>query len=142
VPDKKLVLLIGLGVAALASLLYGILTPSPGRHGPSQAAVPAASLSGPSAGFGAAGVLPKERHAQQSQFTDWGRNPFLPEGMEDASQEHVLMGIVWDEKMPRCVINNRIVGVGDEVAGKRVKEIRRDRVILSDGLKEVELRVG
>ena len=52
------------------------------------------------------------------------------------------MGIVWDEKTPKCVINNRIVGVGDEVAGKKVKEVRQDRVILSDGFGETELHVG
>ncbi|MFA5320673.1 MAG: hypothetical protein WBE75_02705 [Candidatus Omnitrophota bacterium] len=52
-----------------------------------------------------------------------------------------LAGIFWDSDKPRAIINGRIAGPGDEVDGVRVKEIRRDRVILENGGRETELKL-
>ena len=137
-PDKKLILLIGLGLAAAGSLVYGILTPSSARRQFSSRPVTLENQAVPHA---EADLFPKERHARKSQFGDWGRNPFVPWGTGAATSDLVLKGIAWDEENPKCVINGVIVEVGDEVAGKTVREIRRDRVILTDGEEELVLRV-
>ena len=42
-----------------------------------------------------------------------------------------LHGILYCESKPLVVINDRIAGVGDEVAGMRVKAIARDKVTLA-----------
>jgi len=63
-------------------------------------------------------------------------------GAVDNGQPAVsLAGIFWDLDKPRAIINGRIVGTGDEVDGSRVREIRRDRVILESGGRETELRL-
>ena len=45
----------------------------------------------------------------------------------------LLSGIVWDEAGPIAIINNEIFGVGDVIEGNTIVEIKKDRVILSDG---------
>lgn len=137
-PDKKLIPLIGLGLAATVSLVYGILAPSPAGRQSQPASLTGVNRAAPPAG---ADLLPKERHARKSQFSEWGRNPFVPWGTALATSDLVLMGIVWDEENPKCVINGVIVEAGGTVAGKVVKEIRQDRVLLSDGEEEWVLRV-
>ena len=41
-----------------------------------------------------------------------------------------LTGIIWDEKMPLAVINERVHGVGDTVAGATVSDIFKETVVL------------
>ena len=53
-----------------------------------------------------------------------------------------LSGIIWDEQDPKAVVDGNIVGVGDRVGLNTVVEITQDRVILSDGSSEIELRLG
>ena len=122
--DKKLTLLLGLSGLAILSLLYGILTPSKTRrevpsslHRVSKEEGTAIDHRGPIA-----------REAKKSSFGTWGRNPF---SLSDRGGAPILNGIAWDEKAPRAVVSNRIVRVGDEVAGHRVVRIQPDRVVLS-----------
>jgi hypothetical protein len=51
-----------------------------------------------------------------------------------------LNGIMYDPKRPMASVNGKLVGVGDEVGGLRVKEISKDGVRL-DGY-EGELRLS
>ncbi len=140
--DKKVALLGILGVLAAASLIYGIITPSKvkrenaGHNVPSDA--PGAS-SGSSEGLAG---LPVDRVALKSAYTGWGRNPFSEE-KQAAETVPVLIGIAWDEKTPTAVINDRILASGDWLDSRyQIKEIKPDRVILSDGARDVELRLG
>jgi hypothetical protein len=41
-----------------------------------------------------------------------------------------LSGIIWDEKMPLAVINERMLGVGDMVAGATITAIFKETVVL------------
>jgi hypothetical protein len=50
-----------------------------------------------------------------------------------------LSGIMFDEGKSAAIINGEIVKVGDTIGGKVVVAIKRDRVVLDDGSKELEL---
>lgn len=52
-----------------------------------------------------------------------------------------LSGIFWDPDNPRAIINGRIICTGDAVDDYTVKEIARDRVLLGNGDKEIELKL-
>lgn len=137
--DKKLILLIGLSVVAIISLVYGIVTPSKMRRNlESKAGTVQAASAGQISETG--GTV---RQLRRSDFALWGRNPFLSrETPAHAGTRLVLNGIAWDEKNPRAVINDRILSVGGEVAGNKVVKIEPHRVLLSDGVNDMELRLG
>jgi hypothetical protein len=71
------------------------------------------------------------------------RDPFLPSYMRlEARTSDVytceelgfsLSGIVWDPKNPVAIINGEVMHVGDSVDGKKILEIKKDRVILGEG---------
>ncbi|MCX5715694.1 MAG: hypothetical protein NTV07_02310 [Candidatus Omnitrophica bacterium] len=74
----------------------------------------------------------------------WGRDPFSFGKSTYASAENgmVLNGIVWDENAPSAIINDNIVKVGEEVDGKKVAEIKKDKVILTKDGAVYELNLG
>lgn len=76
----------------------------------------------------------------------YGReDPFSPVFDKiDRSKQKTLMveGIVWDKQRAMVIINNQIIGVGDQVEGNTVVEIKDNSVILNDGIKDFELRLG
>ncbi|MBU1112431.1 MAG: general secretion pathway protein GspB [Candidatus Omnitrophica bacterium] len=53
-----------------------------------------------------------------------------------------LQGIIWSKDSPKAVINGKIVGLGDRVGDNVVIEILSDRVVLSDGTVNFQLRLG
>lgn len=75
--------------------------------------------------------------AQEFVYDSHGRkDPFSPpviKAAEKAGTEVLtglrLEGIIWDEKNPIAVINDKVVGIGAEVGGARVVEIRQNEVI-------------
>ena len=72
------------------------------------------------------------------------RDPFVlgPKAFTvEISSDFSLNGILWDEKNPQAIINNTIVGVGDEVGGSIVLEITQDKVILNDGARNFKLKL-
>ena len=81
-----------------------------------------------SAGFG-------EEEWKESPFLSDRNNPKLSGGRSDPSgeKEILLQGILWDPGAPTAILNNRVMGVGDRLGRWEVQEIRKDRVILSDG---------
>ena len=136
--NSKVVLLIGLSVLAVLSLLYGILAPSPSRRGASSAPSASEPLPPSSEDF-----MFLERSARRSTMVGSSRNPFLAERVAiEKAGGLTLRGIVWDEQNPKAVINDRIVGSGETVAGRKVVKIEQTRVILNDGTNEVELKLG
>ena len=136
--DKKLILLIGLSLLALASLVYGIFSPSSAKRRPSSSSTLSEGVKSNS--------LPspiEKGPSKRTEYPSWGRNPFLPQGVETSRVgKFILHGISWDEKNPRAVINGQIVGVGHHVGEIEVVEIKKDRVTLSDGSTNFELRIG
>ena len=78
---------------------------------------------------------------QESEFKQWGRNPFTLGGRLDALLRFNLMGILWDRDSPQAIINEKIVEVGDVIDGNKVIKILRDHVILYDGQNTFQLRL-
>jgi len=73
------------------------------------------------------------------------RDPFFRQPIvssDDSAQGLNLSGIAWDELKPTAIINDEILAVGDQVAGKRIVEIEKDKVILTDGQQNFELRIN
>lgn len=131
--DKKLLLLIGLGGLAVLSLVYGVVTPSKARRGASETSTPVSSTSKIR--------MPLEREIKRSSHPSWGRNPFSQPGAE-VLKRPTLSGIAWDEKSPSAIINDQIVGVGDQIGGSTVVAIRPNSVVLNDGEHDFELSVS
>ncbi len=90
-------------------------------------------------------VTPVERagvasRQSKSSYEDWGRNPFM--SSLAVSQGPTLDGILWDANNPVAVINGEIAGKGDSVGPYVVVEVRPESVLLNDGEKDIELRLG
>jgi type IV pilus assembly protein PilM len=60
---------------------------------------------------------------------------------KNLSPEIVLTGIFWDEEKPLAIINGKVIGQGQSAGNKKVVQIKRDRVILSDGQNLSEIRL-
>ncbi len=141
--DKKQILLIGLGVAAVMSLAYGILTPAPSRarRESSSKSVPVAKESA----MMVKRLIPVERYAKKGNFPTWGKNPFSPKeapAVPRSFSDLVLNGIAWGPKNPSALINDQVVFVGDKIEGSKVVAINRNNVILNNGEKDFKLEWG
>ena len=135
--NKKLIVLIVLGIVAIFSLIYGIVASPKTRRSPQTTesdiqAERKVSLTEKS--------FLTQRIAKRTKFTSWGRNPFLPKSVIPVASG--LTGILWDKENPKVIINDQVVGIGDKVDGKTVIDIKQDKVILNDGTKDIELRLN
>ncbi len=75
----------------------------------------------------------------------WGRCPFSGKAYASSGKPILdlkLTGIIWDEKIPQALINNKIVKAGDILGNYVVIKIDRNSVILNNGAEEIELRLG
>ena len=88
-------------------------------------------------GTGAGPVIPSR--PRKSSYADWGRTPFV--FSPGVSQDIVLGGILWDANRPAAIISGEIVEKGNSIGSFLVVDIQKDHVILSDGEKDVELRL-
>lgn len=128
--NKKLIILIILSVLAVFSLIRGAVTPTKSRR-----------LVEKSIGLAEKGLSVK-RYAKRSNYSGWGRNPFTKEapiGISTGGPN--LEGIMWDEKLPLALINGKTVKIGDKLGSDTVIDIQKDRVILSDGSRDLELKL-
>lgn len=75
--------------------------------------------------------------AEEFTYDSHGKkDPFSPpviSAVEKAGTEVLagvrLEGIIWDEKKPIAVINDKVVGIGDEISGAKIIDIRQNEVI-------------
>lgn len=130
--NKKIIILIILGIAAVISLFYGMFASSKaGRN------VILKKIS-----------VPQEfayltRNAKKTAYSSWSRDPFSASSAPiKGYRGFVLSGIMWDKESPTAIINDNIVKIGDKISGNAVVDIKQDRVILSDGIKDFELKLG
>ena len=86
--------------------------------------------------------LALEEEAQNIKLSrdPFSRQPIVFSG--DSAHGLNLSGIAWDELKPTAIINDEILAVGDQVAGKRIVEIKKDKVILTDGQQSFELKIS
>lgn len=86
----------------------------------------------------------KDEEAEWRQLL-WVRCPFSGKSFS-ASQESALHlkldGIVWDVKDPVAMINGRIFKKGNMIGGNKIVDIKSDRVVINDGNKDFEIKVG
>ncbi|MBU0759919.1 MAG: hypothetical protein KKC66_04200 [Candidatus Omnitrophica bacterium] len=137
--NKKIITLIILGILAVFSLVYGIVTPSKARRGISRGPIETKKKVTISAG---AETISGVGRPQRTSFSDWGRDPFsavstlsLSTNISDMS----LTGILWDDVAPLAMINDNLIGIGDKIGEYTVAEIKKDRVILTDGTNDYQL---
>ncbi len=86
------------------------------------------------------------RARQEAEWEkEWGRDPFslsLSAGKAAGIEgSFILSGIVWDEKLPLAIINQKLLKASDSIDGCLVKEIRRSSVTLTCSEKSFELQL-
>ncbi|MCX5699526.1 MAG: hypothetical protein NTX01_07495 [Candidatus Omnitrophica bacterium] len=131
-PNKKIIILIILGIAAVISLFFGIFAPGKARR---------KIISELAGSLQEITVL--TRNAKKTAYSSWSRDPFLASSAPIKGYGGlVLSGITWDKENPMAVISDNIVKIGDKVSANTVVDIKQDKVILNDGAKDFELRLG
>lgn len=62
----------------------------------------------------------------------WGRDPFILYQYKSARTEEglLLTAVIWDEEKPLAVINDEVVGIGQEIGGYRVIKINKNSAVL------------
>ena len=134
--------------------------PPPGADAASSSVLPTAAGGSASKKQAAAPSTPKPAAQSSKEFyaaleketatMDLARDPFskqsitastaaMPKGKTSSLQ---LNGIAWDEQHPTAIINNEITEVGSQVDEYPVVDIKKDRVILSDGERNLILTIG
>ncbi len=79
---------------------------------------------------------------------NWGRCPFSgrvyapPVASSSKNIDLKLTGILWEENKASALINNSIFKEGDVIGSYTLFKIKKNSVILSDGDKEIELKLG
>jgi len=84
-------------------------------------------------------IVPIERRAKKTRFKSWGKSPFV--SGSQGQRGLMLSGIVWHKTKPKAIISSEVVGLGDRVGNYIVKEITQDKVVLTDGSKDYELKM-
>jgi hypothetical protein len=135
--DKKIIILGIISVIAVFSLMRGIsITFKPRRIVSSQASFTAQKGTNTLAVAG----ISSGRGEKKNGYSSWGRNPFVLPPVR-RSLELTVNGILWDTKEPKAVINGQSVGVGDKISIYTVIKIKEDRVLLSNGIEILELKL-
>ena len=70
------------------------------------------------------------------------RDPFFQQPIADSTQGGMrVTGIAWDEVHPTAILNGQVIKPGDEIIGYKVANIMKNKVILTDGFRNVELNL-
>ena len=75
---------------------------------------------------------------------DWARDPFVQQESSISIVRAVnltLNGVLWDPKMPKAIVNEQTLLVGETIYGYTVIEIKPRSVVLRTGEKNIELSV-
>lgn len=126
--NKKIIIAVILSIGALMSLTYGFIsTPKPKKK----------AEPGVSSVSSLPRIIPQKRRTKRTEHREWDRNPFVP-GKVIVKEEKlrlVLNGIMGAANNLKAVINNEMIGVGDEIEGYEVVEITPSKVVLKKGTK-------
>lgn len=90
---------------------------------------------------------PAKKDKPEEVLGQWGRDPFSGKTYTTVSRVQGLgdikiEGIIWDKKNPLVMINGRVLKKGDNFKGNVIVDIKENSVILSDGNRDLELKVG
>ncbi len=73
----------------------------------------------------------------------WGEDPFVRDfSFITEIRDLQLTAITISESRSYALINNQIVGVGDEISGKKVIEIEKDKVVVEKGGRRFTIFLG
>lgn len=74
---------------------------------------------------------------------DWKRCPFSGRNysQQESIEDFLISGIIWDEENPKTIINGEILNEGETIGGFVIEKIEKQKVILSNGTKTVELHI-
>jgi len=136
--NKKLIIFIILCIFAVFTLIRGVLVPTRPKLRASSEPEPV-SLN-KTVNFIEEG-LSLRRNTAKSNYVNWGRNPFTMGAVIKVGAEDTLEGIIWDEKSPLALINGRTIRIGDKLGSDKVIDIQKNKVVLSDGIRERELKL-
>jgi len=77
-------------------------------------------------------------------YKNWGRDPFSGFVYSAQGEDIALRftGVLWDSANPKALINDEIIGNNSIVGKYKVIKINKESVILNDGVKDLELRLG
>ena len=80
---------------------------------------------------------------KRTEFADWGRDPFSFSQGEITGDisNFSLRAIMLDVEKPSAFINDTIVIVGDRIGDKTVKQIEKNKVILTDQTEDYVLEL-
>jgi len=136
--DKKLLILIVLGIAAIISLIYGITS----QKKTEQPSAKTAKVSAKKRKKPEGKIVPKKRQMATTEHATWAKSPFVQKSVQGMAAGLSLQGIIWDEKNPKAMINGVIVKKGDTIQGNTVVEIRKQSVVLNDGERDFLIKLG
>lgn len=135
---RNLFILGGVMLIAVGVWMRGLTAPVKTGKAPGNPLPPSqSSLSSP--------AIRRETPARRArtEFSEWGRNPFLLEGeLAQGVRGLVLNGIVWDESTPLAIINDQVLGVGSQIRNSKIIKITQMEVFLKEGDDEFILRLG
>lgn len=138
--NKKIIILIALGVVAAISLFYGIVTPS--KVNRNIISEQASSSKGLTFTTGKK-IVCLARTVGRTKYLSWAIDPFSPSSAPIKGYGWLtLEGIMWSKENPEAIINDNIVKIGDQIDKNTVVDIEQDRVILNDGDNDFELTWG
>ncbi len=92
-----------------------------------------------------AGQELSKRQQEESDSLELKRDPFTAAfiaPVEKSPAELHLNGILWDKNRPMAIIDNAVVKIGDRISDKIVVDIKQNKVTLSDGTQNMELKLG
>ena len=81
---------------------------------------------------------------QEAKSIELRRDPFTAAPLvseKNMQSGFALTGILWDKIKPLAIIDGEVVKKGSRVGNKMVVDIKRDRVILSDGQELFEIKL-
>lgn len=132
---KQVIVLVIVLVLFFGLILAGMIKPKA-----KQASVLSNAASQAATGENKAPVRQKRK---KSAFETISRDPFsVGKAAAAVSGELLLSGIIWDPQKPYCIIDGKVVKVGDNVSGAKVMEITRDSVTIKTGDLLRTIRVG
>ena len=83
-----------------------------------------------------------KRKWNEDKDLEWRRCPFSGISYSQETAEDLeVSGIIWDEVGPQTIINGKILGEGESIGNFSIEKIEKQKVILSDGVKTIELHI-
>ncbi|MFH1848074.1 MAG: hypothetical protein ABH825_02520 [Candidatus Omnitrophota bacterium] len=131
---KKTEIIITAVLGAVLVLILARNIPLAFKRRPSAAMQGRASVSRQVSRTASARRVPQAEQ-EKPEFEDkgWSRDPFFVGQIASggsSDESIVLNGIIWDQGNPSAIVNNTIVGEGEEIGKARIVEIKENSVIV------------